>query len=98
MAEGGGLLNRYRVKSSIGGSNPPLSARDYPISFKIFNLLIRQAVTLAGAPTKYVQIVHILHSLRLLNPENPIILQRKGPPNSRIISAKAQFGFSALSD
>ena len=27
MAEGGGLLNRYRVKSSIGGSNPPLSAR-----------------------------------------------------------------------
>ena len=22
MAEGGGLLNRYRVKSSIGGSNP----------------------------------------------------------------------------
>ena len=26
MAEGGGLLNRYRVKSSIGGSNPPLSA------------------------------------------------------------------------
>src|ERR1035437_6014359 len=25
-AEGGGLLNRYRVKSSIGGSNPPLSA------------------------------------------------------------------------
>ena len=28
MAEGGGLLNRYRVKSSIGGSNPPLSAID----------------------------------------------------------------------
>jgi hypothetical protein len=26
VAEGGGLLNRYRVKSSIGGSNPPLSA------------------------------------------------------------------------
>ena len=26
MAEGGGLLNRYRVKNSIGGSNPPLSA------------------------------------------------------------------------
>ncbi len=26
MAEGGGLLNRYRIKSSIGGSNPPLSA------------------------------------------------------------------------
>jgi hypothetical protein len=26
VAEGGGLLNRYRAKSSIGGSNPPLSA------------------------------------------------------------------------
>ena len=26
MAEGGGLLNRCRVKSSTGGSNPPLSA------------------------------------------------------------------------
>ena len=26
VAEGGGLLNRYRIKSSIGGSNPPLSA------------------------------------------------------------------------
>ena len=26
MAEGGGLLNRYTVKSRIGGSNPPLSA------------------------------------------------------------------------
>jgi putative NIF3 family GTP cyclohydrolase 1 type 2 len=29
VAEGGGLLNRYRVKSSIGGSNPPLSAIHY---------------------------------------------------------------------
>ena len=28
MAEGGGLLNRCRVKSSTGGSNPPLSASD----------------------------------------------------------------------
>ena len=26
MAEGGGLLNRYTVKSRIGGSNPPPSA------------------------------------------------------------------------
>jgi hypothetical protein len=26
-AEGGGLLNRYRAKSSIEGSNPSLSAR-----------------------------------------------------------------------
>ena len=34
VAEGGGLLNRYRVKSSIGGSNPPLSA----IYLKIINL------------------------------------------------------------
>jgi hypothetical protein len=34
-AEGGGLLNRYRTKSSIGGSNPPLSARTFFIPFKI---------------------------------------------------------------
>ena len=26
VAEGAGLLNRYTVKSRIGGSNPPLSA------------------------------------------------------------------------
>ena len=31
VAEGGGLLNRYRVKSSIGGSNPPLSASIFGI-------------------------------------------------------------------
>ncbi len=31
-AEGGGLLNRYRAKSSIEGSNPSLSA----IESKIF--------------------------------------------------------------
>src|ERR1700756_3019284 len=29
VAEGGGLLNRYTVKSCIGGSNPPLSARHF---------------------------------------------------------------------
>ena len=29
MAEGGGLLNRCRVKSSTGGSNPPLSTIAY---------------------------------------------------------------------
>ena len=29
VAEGGGLLNRYTVKSRIGGSNPPLSASLY---------------------------------------------------------------------
>ncbi len=35
MAEGGGLLNRYTVKSRIGGSNPPLSASPplAPVSF-----------------------------------------------------------------
>ncbi len=31
MAEGGGLLNRYTVKSRIGGSNPPLSATFFHI-------------------------------------------------------------------
>jgi hypothetical protein len=31
VAEGGGLLNRCRVKSSTGGSNPPLSASIFPI-------------------------------------------------------------------
>ena len=29
VAEGDGLLNRYRAKSPIGGSNPPLSAIFY---------------------------------------------------------------------
>jgi hypothetical protein len=29
VAEGGGLLNRYTVKSCIGGSNPPLSASTF---------------------------------------------------------------------
>src|SRR6516162_8426592 len=29
VAEGGGLLNRYTVKSRIGGSNPPLSASPF---------------------------------------------------------------------
>ena len=38
VAEGGGLLNRYRVKSSIGGSNPPLSAI-LSISIIIFSRL-----------------------------------------------------------
>ncbi len=31
VAEGGGLLNRYTVKSRIGGSNPPLSATLIPL-------------------------------------------------------------------
>ena len=37
VAEGGGLLNRCRVKSSTGGSNPPLSASE-SFSFIISNL------------------------------------------------------------
>ena len=41
MAEGGGLLIRYTVKSCIGGSNPPLSARNFPFS----NLAARETVT-----------------------------------------------------
>ena len=32
VAEGGGLLNRYTVKSCIGGSNPPLSARTFVLN------------------------------------------------------------------
>src|ERR1035438_7507191 len=35
VAEGGGLLNRCRVKSSTGGSNPPLSASNFPIFFNL---------------------------------------------------------------
>ena len=46
MAEGGGLLNRYRVKSSIGGSNPPLSA----IYFIINNLHDANRQNLANTP------------------------------------------------
>src|SRR5215470_7286105 len=33
VAEGGGLLNRYTVKSRIGGSNPPLSASPRKVLF-----------------------------------------------------------------
>ncbi len=32
VAEGGGLLNRYTVKSCIGGSNPPLSASRFKLN------------------------------------------------------------------
>ena len=39
VAEGGGLLNRCRVKSSTGGSNPPLSAIDLNNTMKIHNLM-----------------------------------------------------------
>ena len=34
-AEGGGLLNRYRVKSSIEGSNPSLSARQTSLELSV---------------------------------------------------------------
>ena len=37
VAEGGGLLNRCRTKSSTGGSNPPLSAIKSK-SFRMCNL------------------------------------------------------------
>ena len=40
VAEGGGLLNRYTVKSRIGGSNPPLSAMLIP-SLCCSNYLVR---------------------------------------------------------
>jgi hypothetical protein len=33
VAEGDGLLNRYRAKSPIGGSNPPLSATLISLGF-----------------------------------------------------------------
>ena len=41
MAEGGGLLNRYRVKSSIWGSNPHLSA-SFPCPLRIVDLNIEK--------------------------------------------------------
>ena len=46
-AEGGGLLNRYRAKSSIEGSNPSLSARQsaYPLSFVQRNIYIYRRMT-----------------------------------------------------
>jgi hypothetical protein len=47
VAEGGGLLNRCRVKSSTGGSNPPLSASE---SFSVIfsNLKSHDSPYLAG--------------------------------------------------
>ena len=36
VAEGAGLLNRYTVKSRIGGSNPPLSATLISLGFVRF--------------------------------------------------------------
>ena len=43
MAEGGGLLNRYRVKSSIGGSNPPLSASKFVFKHRSHQLRSHEA-------------------------------------------------------
>src|SRR5580704_16547959 len=37
VAEGAGLLNRYTVKSRIGGSNPPLSAISAIIHNRVVN-------------------------------------------------------------
>ena len=45
-AEGGGLLNRYRAKSSIEGSNPSLSARQ---STRPFRLIPHNANTATDA-------------------------------------------------
>ena len=50
MAEGGGLLNRYRTKSSIGGSNPPLSASFLWNPLKTCKLMTMQKVTCCRAP------------------------------------------------
>jgi hypothetical protein len=76
VAEGGGLLNRYRVKSSIGGSNPPLSARKPHNSLKINNMLSDQQLIVVGNPDKSVHIVHGLNCLQPLNPKNLTIQQR----------------------
>jgi hypothetical protein len=48
-AEGGGLLNRYRVKSSIEGSNPSLSAI-WSFSPRICHLPAVNSPHLAGKP------------------------------------------------
>ena len=65
-AEGGGLLNRYRVKSSIEGSNPSLSANPIYKSTEINNIHIYQPLGIVGWPTKPVQILSILHPFQPL--------------------------------
>ena len=35
MAEGGGLLNRYRTSNPVGGSNPPPSATTAHLDFEV---------------------------------------------------------------
>ena len=48
MAEGGGLLNRYTVKSRIGGSNPPLSANLQPLLAKTALQYVKKWVIVAA--------------------------------------------------
>ena len=48
MAEGGGLLNRCRTKSSTGGSNPPLSATLFQDRFEAPLILQPQRPENAG--------------------------------------------------
>src|ERR1019366_5684900 len=47
VAEGGGLLNRCRTKSSTGGSNPPLSASKTKY-FRMCNLVAKNKPDLAA--------------------------------------------------
>ncbi len=49
MAEGGGLLNRYTVKSCIGGSNPPLSARFSATPIAYHFAVADKGVSIAGS-------------------------------------------------
>ena len=46
MAEGGGLLNRYTVKSCIGGSNPPSLRQGTSLSYPTYiqeNRIVKQS-------------------------------------------------------
>ena len=52
MAEGAGLLNRYTVKSRIGGSNPPLSAT---LIFNGFMVFMGLVATSSGNKSTYIQ-------------------------------------------
>ena len=68
MAEGGGLLNRYRTKSSIGGSNPPLSASFFWNPLKTCKLMTMQVVMFVGHPRTCVQISQSLHFFQPVYP------------------------------
>jgi hypothetical protein len=54
------LLNRYRVKSSIEGSNPSLSATEL-ISFTICHLPAASSPHLAGKPRFFEQSENQVH-------------------------------------